>query len=482
MLPALTPNRYFCLMALASLELVLNLPLATYGLYLTASRSRIAPWVSWADTHADFFVIDQVPALFWRVDGHTQVTVELSRWAGIICALAFFAFFGFAAEARKHYRMVFWAVGKRLGFTPPKDNAFPSIRLPWSKAKPKPAVSFAVVSSSMGGKSLPCTPVKQRPDSLSPSLADSCTDYDFDDVTDGETDAHSMDIGEARVYTALAVVVLQRTRLRAAPTPCFSNFGAEGRQGAGSGGSRPLAGQRAGMGDVHSHIDADARRLMAVGESFLVSDVDVHLSALPRRVAVNFARSSTSTMESEIPDCIYNNFQTHVLSDDFARDHHGVERASKNSYSDVEVEPDREDDLDLGAGERIRGEPLPEVEVELKNKVDSEDLDLERLRRRWRPPSLRMLVLRYGVFRTGSRGTTRTCKDSNKYFAVTEVLGQTVQWNEFAFTHDKDRRSAEGERSTAEREGEEDVGGAQSTGEGKPTVNGGIRGSRRRGP
>ncbi|KAJ7643057.1 pheromone receptor [Mycena polygramma] len=108
-LPALTPNRYFRLMALASLELVLNLPLATYGLYLTASRSPIAPWVSWADTHADFFAINQVPALFWRADAHTQATVELSRWAGVICALAFFAFFGFAAEARKHYRLAFWA-------------------------------------------------------------------------------------------------------------------------------------------------------------------------------------------------------------------------------------------------------------------------------------------------------------------------------------------------------------------------------------
>ncbi|KAJ7611071.1 putative fungal pheromone GPCR, STE3-type [Mycena polygramma] len=193
-LPALTPNRYFRLMALASLELVLNLPLATYGLYLTASRSRIAPWVSWADTHADFFAINQVPALFWRADGHTQATVELSRWAGVICALAFFAFFGFAAEARKHYRMAFWAVGKRMGFTPPKDNAFPSIRLPWGKDKPKAAMPFSLAaSSSTGGKSLPRTPVKRRPDSLSPSLADSRTDYDFDDITDAETDAHSME-------------------------------------------------------------------------------------------------------------------------------------------------------------------------------------------------------------------------------------------------------------------------------------------------
>ncbi|KAJ7034228.1 pheromone A receptor-domain-containing protein [Mycena alexandri] len=180
--PTLTPNRYFRLMALASLELLLNFPIATYGLFLTASSSPIAPWVSWANTHADFSRVEQIPALFWRSDKHTQATVELSRWAGVVCALAFFAFFGFAAEARKNYRMAFWAVGKRLGFTPPQGNALPSIRFPWTKAKTTPA-AFASSGGSAAKSlpiSLPLTPVKQRPDSLSPSLADSRTDADTD--------------------------------------------------------------------------------------------------------------------------------------------------------------------------------------------------------------------------------------------------------------------------------------------------------------
>ncbi|KAJ7753183.1 pheromone A receptor-domain-containing protein [Mycena metata] len=173
-----TPNRYFRLMALASLELLLNLPLASYGLFLTASRSPIAPWVSWANTHADFARVQQVPALFWRSDKHTEATVELSRWAGVVCALAFFAFFGFAAEARKHYRMAFWAVGKRVGFAPPADGAFPfpfTVRLPWAKRAP-------TTGSAAKGLpiALPLTPVKQRPESLSPSLADTRTDADTD--------------------------------------------------------------------------------------------------------------------------------------------------------------------------------------------------------------------------------------------------------------------------------------------------------------
>ncbi|KAJ7323223.1 pheromone A receptor-domain-containing protein [Mycena albidolilacea] len=138
----ITATRYFRLMALASLELLLNLPSSTYGLYLTASRSAVAPWISWDDTHAFFNRIGQAPAIFWRADAHEQTTVELSRWASVVCALVFFAFFGFAAEARKHYRLAFWAVAKRCGLTPPADGSLPfprlRLRLPWTKPKPAP--------------------------------------------------------------------------------------------------------------------------------------------------------------------------------------------------------------------------------------------------------------------------------------------------------------------------------------------------------
>jgi hypothetical protein len=182
-------------MALASLELLLNLPSSTYGLYLTASRSAVAPWISWDDTHAFFNRIGQAPAIFWRADAHEQTTVELSRWASVVCALVFFAFFGFAAEARKHYRLAFWAVAKRCGLTPPADGSFPfprlrlRLRFPWTE--PKPAVpSYA---TSDGGKSLPIslplTPVKKRPDSS--LFGDSRTEYDTSDV-------HSMEKGAGR--------------------------------------------------------------------------------------------------------------------------------------------------------------------------------------------------------------------------------------------------------------------------------------------
>ncbi|KAJ7278696.1 pheromone A receptor-domain-containing protein [Mycena rebaudengoi] len=174
---ALAPNRYFRLMTLASLELLFKIPLSSYGLYLSASRESINPWVSWANTHADFGFVGQVPAILWRSDPHTRATVELSRWAGVICALIFFAFFGFAAEARKHYALAFWAVAKRLGFTPPADGALP---FPWRKAKL--SASAAAAQSGTTAVSFPLTPQKQRHDSLSASLADTSTDFDDVDI------------------------------------------------------------------------------------------------------------------------------------------------------------------------------------------------------------------------------------------------------------------------------------------------------------
>ncbi|KAJ7085486.1 pheromone receptor Rcb3 B45 [Mycena belliarum] len=173
---ALTANRYFRLMALATIELVCNTPISSYGLYLNVTQSPIQPWISWANTHFDFFTIEQVPAIFWRANHNSVVAIELSRWSQIFCAFLFFGFFGFAAEARKHYRLAFWAVATRCGVQRPADGKLP-IALPWSKTK-----SSTPSAAALQAVSLPRTPAKRRPDSLSPSLADTSTDFDDTDA------------------------------------------------------------------------------------------------------------------------------------------------------------------------------------------------------------------------------------------------------------------------------------------------------------
>jgi len=45
------------------------------------------------------------------------ISLETTRWFVILCAVVFFAYFGFADEARKNYRAAFGSVAKRVGLS-----------------------------------------------------------------------------------------------------------------------------------------------------------------------------------------------------------------------------------------------------------------------------------------------------------------------------------------------------------------------------
>ncbi|KAI1790857.1 GPCR fungal pheromone mating factor, partial [Ganoderma leucocontextum] len=100
---SLTPNRYFRLMAIASFEILFTIPISAYGLYLNLAAGPMNPWISWEDTHFNYSKVDQFPAVLWRMDKNAVISFELSRWLAPFCAFVFFAFFGFAQEARFHY-------------------------------------------------------------------------------------------------------------------------------------------------------------------------------------------------------------------------------------------------------------------------------------------------------------------------------------------------------------------------------------------
>lgn len=113
----LNSSRYFRLMGLAGIEVLCTLPLGAYVIYLNATAEDIYPWISWADTHSDFSHVDQIASYFWRQSNPLTLSLELTRWLVVICALVFFAFFGFADEARKNYRLAYVSVAKRVGLS-----------------------------------------------------------------------------------------------------------------------------------------------------------------------------------------------------------------------------------------------------------------------------------------------------------------------------------------------------------------------------
>jgi len=84
--------------------------------YLLASNliEGLVPWTSFKDLHANISSVFQYPAQEWR-SGSDAASIEFTRWLWVICALLFFAFFGFSDEAIKHYRYAMSITGSYVG-------------------------------------------------------------------------------------------------------------------------------------------------------------------------------------------------------------------------------------------------------------------------------------------------------------------------------------------------------------------------------
>lgn len=61
-----------------------------------------------------FWRVDQYPAILWKTDPVVNSSLEFTRWITVASGLVFFALFGFADEAQKHYKLAFTSVVKRL--------------------------------------------------------------------------------------------------------------------------------------------------------------------------------------------------------------------------------------------------------------------------------------------------------------------------------------------------------------------------------
>ena len=73
------------------------------------------PYVSWASAHAGFLTIVSVPSTEWKAIPFFAGSLEMSRYALVFCAFVFFAFFGFADEARRNYRLAYASVVMWVG-------------------------------------------------------------------------------------------------------------------------------------------------------------------------------------------------------------------------------------------------------------------------------------------------------------------------------------------------------------------------------
>jgi pheromone a factor receptor len=112
----LDSGRYFRLMGLASIDLLCTIPLSAYLIQQNIAGG-IEPWISWENVHSNFSRVVLIPALIWRNNAEMRSSVERTRWLTVVCCFVFFAFFGFADEARKNYRSAFESFAKKVGYT-----------------------------------------------------------------------------------------------------------------------------------------------------------------------------------------------------------------------------------------------------------------------------------------------------------------------------------------------------------------------------
>ncbi|KIN98849.1 hypothetical protein M404DRAFT_156674 [Pisolithus tinctorius Marx 270] len=111
-------GQYIRLMALACIEMSSTVPISIVSLYITNEAFPIQPWISWDNVHYDFSYVGLSPAVIWQSNPRYVVSVEMARWLFPACGLLFFTLFGFAAEARRHYRAMFLSIAKFFGYKP----------------------------------------------------------------------------------------------------------------------------------------------------------------------------------------------------------------------------------------------------------------------------------------------------------------------------------------------------------------------------
>jgi pheromone a factor receptor len=111
-------------MALACVEMMCTTPLAIFLLVINVTAAPLEPWISWQDTHSNFSRVDMVPSVLWRLNNRAAIGFEFTRWSSPACAIIFFLFFGFAAEARRSYSSASNTILRMLHLG--REDAFPA--------------------------------------------------------------------------------------------------------------------------------------------------------------------------------------------------------------------------------------------------------------------------------------------------------------------------------------------------------------------
>jgi pheromone a factor receptor len=108
-------SRYIRLMLLASSEMIITVPYSSF-LLSTVFKAGLYKF-HWSTLRHNYTHVPQYTTVQWQSDPVIRVILEVDVWSLVYCAFIFFAFFGFADEARVHYRRAYSSITRRVGFS-----------------------------------------------------------------------------------------------------------------------------------------------------------------------------------------------------------------------------------------------------------------------------------------------------------------------------------------------------------------------------
>jgi pheromone a factor receptor len=90
-------------MALASVEILVVLPLNLFSIIVNLTASPLLPYTSWDDVHYNFPRVVYVTHFILQTNRKFYLEFMVARWAIPLSGFLFFFFFGLSVEARKDY-------------------------------------------------------------------------------------------------------------------------------------------------------------------------------------------------------------------------------------------------------------------------------------------------------------------------------------------------------------------------------------------
>ncbi|TDL17042.1 fungal pheromone STE3G-protein-coupled receptor [Rickenella mellea] len=115
-------KHYRRLIILALCVIIFETPFSVVVMILDLTIAPVHSYISWKDTHSNYSIVLEVPAVIWRSNHMFNVKSEMCRWILVLLAIIFYGIFGFSVEAINVYKRTFRSVVGLVGIKIPAST------------------------------------------------------------------------------------------------------------------------------------------------------------------------------------------------------------------------------------------------------------------------------------------------------------------------------------------------------------------------